>query len=82
MLVNVANEAGFAYQLDVAPGSTGTDADAIQVARGGVATGLLGIPSRYMHTSSEIVSLRDIDQTAEVIARFVLALDEQTNLIP
>lgn len=82
MLVKAAGEAGFAYQLDVAPGSTGTDTDAIQVTRGGVATGLLGIPSRYMHTSSEIVSLKDIDQTAEVIARFVLALDEQTNLIP
>ena len=38
--------------------------------------------SRYMHTGSEIVSLKDIDDTAELMARFVLALDEQTILIP
>lgn len=82
LLVKVTNEAGFAYQLDVQSASTGTDADAIQVARGGVATGLLSIPSRYMHTGSEVVSLQDIDQTAEVIARFVLALNEETNVIP
>ena len=82
MLVNIAKEAGMAYQLDVQPAATGTDTDVLQVARSGVATGLLNIPSRYMHTGSEIVSLKDIDETADLIARFVLALDEQTNFIP
>ncbi len=82
LLVNASNEANIPYQIDVQAGQTGTDTDFIQVARGGVATALVSIPSRYMHTGSEIVSLQDIDQTADVIARFVLALNEQTNLIP
>jgi endoglucanase len=82
LLVAAANEAGIAYQLDLQGGATGTDIDVIQVARGGVATGLLNIPCRYMHTGSEIVSLKDIDDVAELMARFVLAVDEKTNLIP
>lgn len=82
LLVAVAHEAEIAYQFDPQAGSTGTDIDAIQVARGGVATGLLNIPCRYMHTGSEIVSLRDIDDTAELMTRFVLSVDEKTNLIP
>ena len=82
MLVNAANEAGIAYQIDVQAGQTGTDADVIQVARGGVATALVSIPNRYMHTGSEIVSLKDIDEVAELLSRFVLALNEQTNVIP
>jgi len=49
---------------------------------GVVATGLLNIPCRYMHSGSEIVSLKDIDATAELMAQFVLSLNEETNLIP
>ncbi|HEX6479974.1 MAG TPA: M42 family metallopeptidase [Ktedonobacteraceae bacterium] len=82
LLVASANEAGIAYQFDLQGGATGTDIDVIQVARGGVATGLLNIPCRYMHTGSEIVSLNDIDDTAELMTRFVLSVDEKTNLIP
>jgi tetrahedral aminopeptidase len=82
LLVSAATDAGIAYQYDIQAGHTGTDNDNVQVSRGGVATGLLNIPCRYMHTGSEIVSLKDIDNTAELIARFVLALEEHTNLIP
>jgi len=81
-LQKTAEEAAIAYQYDIQSGCTGTDNDAIQVARGGIATGLLNIPCRYMHSGSEIVSLKDIDDTAELIARFVLSLNEETNLIP
>jgi tetrahedral aminopeptidase len=82
LLVAAATNAGITYQYDIQAGYTGTDNDNVQVSRGGVATGLLNIPCRYMHTGSEIVSLKDIDNTAELMARFVLALDEHTNLIP
>ncbi|HET9920826.1 MAG TPA: M42 family metallopeptidase [Ktedonobacteraceae bacterium] len=82
LLLHAADEAGIAYQLDPQASGTGTDTDVIQVVRGGVATGLLSIPCRYLHTGSEIVSLKDIDQVAEVIARFVLSLSESTNVIP
>ncbi len=82
LLVEAAQEAGLAYQIDTQGSATYTDADAIQVTRGGVATGLVSIPCRYLHTGSEIASLKDIDEVAELIARFVLALDENTDLIP
>ena len=82
MLVAAADDAGIAYQIDPQAAGTGTDTDVIQVARAGVATGLVSIPCRYLHTGSEIVSLKDIDEVAEVLSRFVLALDEQTNVIP
>jgi putative aminopeptidase FrvX len=82
LLVAAATNAGITYQHDIQAGYTGTDNDNVQISRGGVATGLLNIPCRYMHTGSEIVSLKDIDNAAELMARFALALDEQTNLIP
>jgi putative aminopeptidase FrvX len=82
MLVQAADQAGIKYQIDPQASGTGTDTDVIQVARAGVATGLVSIPCRYRHTGSEIVSLKDIDDAAEVLSRFVLALDQETNLIP
>jgi putative aminopeptidase FrvX len=82
LLVTTATNAGIPYQYDIQAGYTSTDNDYVQVSRGGVATGLINIPCRYMHTGSEIVSLKDIDNAAELMARFVLALDEETNLIP
>ena len=82
LLVDAANEAGIAWQIDAQAANTYTDTDTIQVARAGVATGLLSIPCRYLHTGSEIVSLKDVDEVAELIARFVLALDTNVNVIP
>ena len=52
------------------PKATGTDANAIQLARDGVAAGLVGIPNRYMHSPVEVVSLHDLDRAAKVLARF------------
>jgi putative aminopeptidase FrvX len=82
LLVKAANEAGIAYQIDPQAGSTYTDTDLVQIARGGVATGLVSIPCRYLHTGSEIASLKDMDEVADVLARFVLALNTDTNVIP
>jgi len=82
LLVTAAVNAGIPYQHDIQAGYTSTDNDYVQISRGGVATGLINIPCRYMHTGSEIVSLKDIDNAAELIAHFVLALDKDTNLIP
>ena len=82
LLVKAATEAGIAYQIDPQAASTGTDTDMVQVARSGVATGLVSIPCRYLHTGSEIASLKDMEETADVLARFVLALNTDTNVIP
>jgi len=82
LLVNAATEAGIAYQIDPQAANTYTDTDMVQVARGGVATGLVSIPCRYLHTGSELASLKDMDEAANVLARFVLALQADTNVIP
>lgn len=76
LLVKVAGEQEIKYQLEVAPGQTGTDAWAIQVAREGVPTALLSVPLRYMHTSVETVCVRDIQRTGRLMALTIAALDE------
>ena len=46
----------------------------IDVTRGGIRMGLLSIPQRYMHTPVEVVDLRDIESTAELIAAYLTEL--------
>src|SRR5581483_9114879 len=53
-------------QVRGVPRATGTDANAIQLAREGVATGLVGIPNRYMHSPVEVASLKDLDNAARL----------------
>ncbi len=55
-------------QYEVMGGSTGTDADGIICARGGVRTALLSIPQRYMHTPVEVVDVRDVETVAQLMA--------------
>ncbi|MBP8614202.1 MAG: M42 family metallopeptidase [Firmicutes bacterium] len=74
-LDKAAKELGISVQPDVTPAATGTDAWAIQVARSGVATGLVSIPERYMHTSVETFSVQDVDKAGRLIARFISSVD-------
>ncbi len=46
----------------------------MQVARGGVATGMISIPLRYMHTPCEIVDLQDVEWTVQLLEGFALSL--------
>jgi putative aminopeptidase FrvX len=62
------------FTVSASAGRTGTDADAIHFSRGGVPTGLLGLPLRYMHSPVEIVSLDDIDNAAKLAAAFARRL--------
>ena len=55
--------------------STGTDADAIHTARGGIPTGVVSIPLRYMHSPVEMVQLDDVENTARLIAAFARRLE-------
>jgi endoglucanase len=59
---------------------TGTDADAVQLSRAGIATGLVGLPLRYMHSPVEMVQLSDVTAAAQLIAAFCLALEPGTVL--
>lgn len=75
-LTMLAKEYEIPYQLDVNPGSSGTDAWAIQVVQNGVPTGLLSIPLRYMHTSVELVDMQDIKRTGRLLALFITSLND------
>jgi tetrahedral aminopeptidase len=70
MLVQTAKELAIPYQIEAAPSGTGTDANAMQVSRVGMATGLISVPLRYMHTPCEVMDLNDIDHSAKLMAGF------------
>lgn len=77
-LTELARQYEIPYSVDVDGGNTGTDAWAIQVARTGIATGLLSIPLRYMHTAVETMDIQDMQATADLIGKFIAEFD--TNL--
>jgi endoglucanase len=68
LLTTAAADLQIPHTMSGAPRGSMTDADAIQVARSGVATALVSIPNRYMHSPNEMVSLTDLDRAADVIA--------------
>ncbi|HCX72809.1 MAG TPA: hydrolase [Candidatus Cloacimonas sp.] len=82
LLKKAAKQAKVKYQIEAAPRATGTDANAIQTTRAGVATGLISIPNRYMHTPNEVVALSDLDDAAKLLAEFAKLVDENTDFIP
>lgn len=81
-LVETAQRAGIAYQVQITPRYTGTDADEMHSARGGVATAVVSIPNRYMHSPNEMVELGDLAQAARLLAAFVRSLTSDTTFIP
>lgn len=81
-LVTLAEENNLPYQLDATGTPPGTDARAIQMSQDGVATGLVSIPNRYMHSPVEVVSLEDMDAAADLLARFIESLDENSCFTP
>ena len=82
LLVATAEEVGIPYQVASAARGTGTDANAMQLARGGMATGLLSVPLRYMHTPNELLSLADLENTARLLAEFCAALTRDQDFTP
>jgi endoglucanase len=70
------------YQFQAEPRATGTDANAIQVNRAGVAAALVSVPNRYMHTPVEVISLRDADNTIRLLTEYILTLRPSDTFIP
>ncbi|MFO7947743.1 MAG: M20/M25/M40 family metallo-hydrolase, partial [Armatimonadota bacterium] len=82
LIIEAAEDREIDYQNEPAPRATGTDANAIQINRAGVASALISIPNRYMHTSGEIVSLSDLENAARLVAETLTRIDEDTDFIP
>lgn len=81
LLVSTAKRKKLKYQSLSAPAATGTDANAMQISRAGVATALIGIPNRYMHTPVEIVDLRDLETASKLIAETLLKITSRMNFV-
>jgi putative aminopeptidase FrvX len=81
-LVAAAEREGIPYTIAAQARYTSTDADAIYLSRRGVATGLISVPNRYMHSPCEVVSRSDLEQAARLIAAFVRDLEPGTDFVP
>ncbi len=75
LLEGAAEAEAIGHTLESTARSTGTDADAFSVSRGGVPTGLVDVPLRYMHSAVETVCVDDIEHTAELLAAFAMRLE-------
>jgi endoglucanase len=82
MLTQAARAGDIPYQVDVLPAATPTDANALQLSRSGMAAGLLSVPIRYMHTPCEVLSLREVEHTAHLIARYCRLVKADTDFTP
>ncbi len=71
---NLARELEIPVAMDPSTAQSGTDAYAIQVAREGIPTMILGIPLRYMHTPVEMISIKDMQRTGRLLAEFISRL--------
>jgi len=81
-LVEVAEREQIPFTIAASPKYTSTDADAIHLSRAGVATALISVPNRYMHSPNEVVSLEDLERTVRLIAAFVRTLRPGDDFVP
>ena len=79
LLRKTAEKRKIPFTLHAAGRETSTDADAIHIAREGIATALVSIPNRYMHSPNEMVSIQDLDRAADLIAETCRVITPKTD---
>src|SRR5438874_4610182 len=80
LLYETAEAEGIPFTVEVSRGHTNTDADAVYLSRMGVATGLVSVPLRYMHTPVETVDLDDIEAAVRLLVAFARRLEPGLSL--
>ncbi len=78
-LIAAAKAKGLTHQIEVIPGQSGTNAWAIQVSREGVATALLSVPLKYMHTPVETLDLRDAQSAVDILVAGIAGMEADEN---
>ena len=78
-LKDICMDKNIPYQHDVMGGGTGTNADSINNTGRGIKTALLSVPLKYMHTGCEVISTEDIENTAKLLAEFLIKKDGECN---
>ncbi|HEX5307494.1 MAG TPA: M42 family peptidase [Solirubrobacteraceae bacterium] len=81
LLCETGEKEKIAFTVEAVGRASGTDADAVHLARGGIPTGLVSVPIRYMHSPVELVALADVHAAAKLIAAAALALDADTSFV-
>jgi endoglucanase len=70
----VAKQQKIKLQHEAMSNSSGTDTDVIFWTRGGIPSGLISLPNRYMHSPVELINLTDLEQIPQLMAAFALSL--------
>ena len=81
-LIGLAQKSEMPHQLTASGKAQSNDSNALQINRAGVATGVVAIPNRYMHSAVEVISLEDIDRAADLLAEFVSSLSGDEDFRP
>jgi endoglucanase len=81
-LIEICTAESIEHQLAASGRATPNDANPLQVNRAGVATGLVSIPNRYMHSAVETISLDDLDRAADLLCHFARRLSADTDFTP
>ena len=81
LLHAAAEETGIPFTVQASARYTGTDADAFHISRGGIPTGVVSIPLRYMHSPVEMVHLEDVENAAKLIAAFAQKLTADASFL-
>lgn len=71
-LIETARKKKIPYQIEVDQGWTATDADPISQVKAGIPIGVVSLATRYLHSSVEILSLKDIEQAVELLTEFII----------
>ena len=82
LIVDTAAAEEIPIQIIGVPRATGTDANVMQLSRGGVATALLAIPLRYMHTPVETLALGDLELAIKLLTAVIKRINDDSSFIP
>jgi endoglucanase len=74
LLYAAGDAEGIPFTVSASARATGTDADAFHISRGGIPTGVVSVPLRYMHSPVEMVQIDDVNNAARLIAAFARRL--------
>lgn len=82
LLQKIAREKGIPVQWELATGRTGTDGDSVNLTGEGVPMALVSIPLRYMHSSVEVGSWKDLENCIELVSEFLAQIREDFDFCP
>ncbi len=82
ILIETAKKNKIPYQIEAGGGDSGTDAFIMQLNKSGMATAVVSVPVRYMHTPGEVADSEDMENAAKLVATFIEVLSAKTDWTP